>query len=165
MNETHFIEIDMDGVTVALREHVLEVTGFDMDKLDNDVIRKLFWKDVFTPEWFLHAKPKSDALILVDFCVANFRRVKFLTAIPHSAPHYAIESMTNKIEWNRRNIKHPLPTTFGPFSQDKQKHCLNDKHVLIDDMHSNIAEWGGRGGIAILHENADKTIHELKKLL
>lgn len=166
MNDIHFINIDMDGVTVALAQHVFKVTGINMDSLHDEQARRLFWEDTFDPKWFRDAPPTEDAFVLIDFCKNNFRHLRFLTAIPHSTHTSLIPaSMTNKILMVQENFGIKIPVTFGPFSQDKHLHCHGPRSVLIDDMENNILDWGKKGGIAIHHTSAESSIEQLKKLL
>ena len=50
----------------------------------------------------------------------------------------------------------------------KQKHTvkpnLNKFDILIDDKPSTIDRWNAAGGTAILYQNADQVINDLKEL-
>lgn len=95
--------------------------------------------------------------------------VKILTAIPHNNDMF--DCFHDKIDWmNEHYGQHGFRVHFGPYSQDKQRHCTSSEDILVDDRTSNCEQWRQAGGLAIqVRENAyrqalidlEKIFHEL----
>lgn len=158
------LRIDMDGVQVNLFGHISNVLGKDYFSLSDDEKHRV-WKEQFHPDWFLYASPFDDTKMLMEFCTKNFYNLASLTGLPRSHPHYAVESMHNKLVWSNAYNGHHHPVTFGPFAHDKHKHCGGPNFILIDDLEDNIIEWRNAGGFAIHHINAVDTLERLEEFL
>lgn len=69
----------------------------------------------------------------------------FLTAIPHyNDIHWAF---WDKMMWAQERYP-DIPVHFGPYSQDKQKHC-QPGDILVDDRPDNCENWIRVGGVAV----------------
>jgi hypothetical protein len=93
--------------------------------------------------------PSADDLVAV---ARKFRDelgygLVFLTAIPHN--NDVPWTFHDKMLWARDNYE-DIPVHFGPYSQDKHKHCTCPDDVLIDDRHDNCMDWAKAGGTAII---------------
>jgi len=163
-NVTHEICIDMDGPTVDLDGYFERLFGTSLWNMTVEEKHR-HWDEMFEPEWFLEAPMKHDFPVLIKFILDNFTHVRFLTALPHRRKDKAWQSMVTKIAWIHRHVGHRIPVTFGPYAEDKQKHCGGPTFVLIDDRKMNIEQWGAAGGIAIYHTSALETIEALAQYL
>lgn len=161
MNKRTHIKLDMDGVLVDLDGYFLNQFGETLHDMTQDE-RELHWDEKFTVDWFINAPPMPDAFDLLDYCRNNYANVSILTALPHRRRDQAWQSMEAKIAWVHKYIGHEIPVTFGPYSEDKKKHCAGKDFVLIDDMQRNIKQWKNEGGYGIHHVNTEQTIYELK---
>lgn len=76
-------------------------------------------------------------------------------------------SKEDKMVWIKANLK-PLPHRIHILRRsEKQMFATKGDgipNVLIDDWSKNIVEWKAKGGIGILHRNAETTIATLKNL-
>jgi 5'(3')-deoxyribonucleotidase len=69
----------------------------------------------------------------------------FLTAIPHyNDVHWAF---WDKMLWAQERYP-DIPVHFGPYSEDKKKHCIAGD-ILVDDRPDNCQSWKEAGGVAI----------------
>lgn len=69
----------------------------------------------------------------------------FLTAIPHyNDVHWAF---WDKMLWAQERYP-DIPVHFGPYSEDKKKHCIAGD-ILVDDRIDNCEGWREAGGVAI----------------
>jgi len=80
-------------------------------------------------------------------------------------PVELLSSTTNKerkADWIKSTFKLPPPVTFR---RSFDKHEFSEPGaVLIDNKPETIESWEEKGGIGILHKNADDTIKQLQKL-
>jgi len=77
--------------------------------------------------------------------------VSILTAVPRE-PHMPW-AFQDKMDWMR--ARWPLyPVRFGPYAEDKQRHCTPGD-ILIDDKLSNCEQWQAQGGWAIHYQAGD----------
>jgi hypothetical protein len=111
------------------------------------------WQELKRNSRFYRDLPiKEGAHELVDFCrnaVANGLAddLCFLTALPHNNDmQYAA---WDKVLWAIERFER-IPVLFGPYSNDKHKHC-QPGDILIDDRTSNCAEWTQAGGHAHIY--------------
>jgi 5'(3')-deoxyribonucleotidase len=69
----------------------------------------------------------------------------FLTAIPHyNDVHWAF---WDKMLWAQERYP-DIPVHFGPYSEDKKKHCIAGD-ILVDDRPDNCQSWKEAKGVAI----------------
>lgn len=76
-------------------------------------------------------------------------------------------SKEDKMVWIKKHLN-PLPTRIHILLRAQKQNYAVQKdgtpNILIDDMAQNISEWKAKGGIGILHRNAETTIGRLKQL-
>jgi 5'(3')-deoxyribonucleotidase len=151
------VYLDMDGVLADMEQGYLNA----LDKVfDSD------WGSL-PEDFFLHLPPMKDADFLVE-SVFNLSReydfeVAVLTAIPRRRHfHRAAE---DKATWIFRNYPQITEFLIGPYAIDKQDHCRGKTDILIDDSPLNYAQWRAKGGTAIYHESAAKSLDELVQAL
>lgn len=77
-----------------------------------------------------------------------------------SAPTKEQSSIDGKKEW----LKKHLPNIPYILESEKQIYADEDS-ILIDDRIKNIRKWREKGGIGILHKNAEDTISQLEKIM
>jgi hypothetical protein len=70
---------------------------------------------------------------------------------------------THKMNWLRENDIDFEPI-FVPGKRFKKIYAAPDS-ILVDDTKKNYYDWVANGGIGILHENWEKTINSLEKIL
>ena len=145
------IYLDMDDVVAdwmtTAREMVQRNWNYGERIPDSD------WKKLQTRQRFYRDLPKKPgADELVQWCRDYRDRTGcglfFLTALPHdyTMPYAA----SDKVWWAHE--RYPDVTVFfGPFSQDKWRHC-REGDVLIDDRTSNCEEWRNAGGLSHIYK-------------
>ena len=106
----------------------------------------------------------EDARDLVSFVekVAKVHHysVGILTALPKMKVVPKAEQ--HKKEWLAKYFPQLLVDfNIGPYAVNKQEFC-QEGYILIDDSVKNIPQWNAKGGIGILHKNANSTIRKLK---
>lgn len=160
------IHIDLDNVVADFEAHYFALTG-------------VRWADV--PEaatrWALLAGKEKHFFLDMPVCPggvefvqevtalgqANGLEVRFLTAVPRLMRFPDAEP--EKLQWVREKLGSDLEVAYGPFAQDKQKHC-QPRDILIDDNHLNIEQWHAAGGFGILHKNdLPESLCQLRNLL
>lgn len=91
--------------------------------------------------------------------------VKILTAIPHDNDMH--EAFHDKIDWiNQHYGDQGFRVHFGPYSEDKQRHCSGLDDILVDDRTSNCREWRRAGGtsIQVRKDHYTDALEELEQL-
>lgn len=147
---TTTLYLDMDGVVADWVKGTAEIVGYDL--LDpNARYPAQDWQKILNSERLFLTLPKmphADQLVSV---ARKFRdqlgwNLMFLTAIPHyNDVHWAF---WDKVLWAQQYYP-DIPVHFGPYSEDKQKHC-RPGDVLVDDRPDNCARWRAAGGTSIL---------------
>lgn len=97
---------------------------------------------------------KPGANELVQYCRDKVDQgfadsLQFLTALPHD--HSMPWAAYDKVHWGDTHFP-GIPVFLGPFSHDKWRHC-QPGDILIDDRHSNCAEWRSQDGLAHEYRN------------
>lgn len=77
-----------------------------------------------------------------------------------SAPSKKPASRLGKRLWVKNNIP---GTPLILASADKKQNYSGRNKILIDDRPDNVDQWRSKGGIGILHTNAQNTIKQLKQ--
>jgi len=155
------IFLDMDGVVADFDAYAKEILGYSTPggkryPLDD-------WAKISAnPRFYRHLEVCAGADLLVNCAWALAKRhsydVKFLTAIPRA--NDVPWCFNDKVEWAQQCFP-GIPVWFGPYSNDKYKHC-QPGDVLIDDRDDNVNEWTAAGGIGILHQgNVGATLKTL----
>ena len=172
------IFLDMDGVLT------------DFDKRFKDISRNI---DNLSIEDFLEKHGKEKTWDIIDRegvewwsnmeWIEGGRKlweyVEEFKPIILSAPSRHKNSFIGKKIWVNENLKlgienptrSPKINKWNPESRmilnsDKYRFSYRFKNsILIDDTEKKIRDWEYSGGIGILHENADQTISQLKKII
>ena len=123
------------------------------------LIRRYMYKLIADdPEHWANLPPMPDAMQLWNY-ISRYNP-NILTAPMDKG------SEKGKTWWIINNLN-PAPKEIF-MSHDKFKWAVDQNgrpNVLIDDFEINVKPWRAKGGIAILHTSAEKTIYELEALL
>ena len=154
------IYLDMDDVVADFKEYANRVLRSKQIEERWDQAEWARLKD--NPRLYRDLQLTPEADQLVEYCRAvrdqKGWELKFLTAIPgnNDLPW----AFYDKMQWADRNFP-DIPVMFGPYSNDKYKHC-KPSDILIDDRTSNMTEWRAVGGIGIQHRgDIELTLAEL----
>lgn len=143
------IYLDMDGVVADWTEGVAQFIGY---RLDDPLIKypDVDWQKIRSNMRLFRDLPKmAQADQMVDLA-RKFRddlgfELIFLTAIPHyNDVHWAF---WDKMLWAQERYP-DIPVHFGPYSEDKKKHCIAGD-ILVDDRIDNCSSWTEAGGISV----------------
>ena len=147
--------LDQDGVLADFDARKREVFGTDHvpDGILWNVINKYF------PKYFEELLPMGGMRQLWDFC-RSFNPT-ILTAIPKININQIDEQ---KRQWVWHWLGEEVPMIFCR-RIEKQNYCTGPDCVLIDDNHKNCKEWRDKGGKAIQHVSAEKSIVHLKHFI
>ena len=144
------IYLDMDDVVAAWQDRAQEILKLRVAK-DSDRIPQKEWDKLKEDLRFYRDLPLMEgAHELVGMCKSYIARnpqyhLRFLTALPQD---YSMPlAVYDKVWWAHERFP-DIPVTIGPFSYDKWRHCKTPGDILIDDRHSNCAEWTAAGGVA-----------------
>lgn len=144
--------LDLDGVMVDFDKRKYQMKMHYAN--DNEM-----WAEIDKhPHWFLSLEAMPDAMELWKFLEPY--QPTILTAIPRTAQKE--HAADDKREWVKRNLSSTVKviTCYGI---EKQLYS-HPRGILIDDMGRNIGQWINKGGIGVLHKNAEQTIALLKEL-
>ena len=139
----------MDGVVADWVKGAAEIVGYDLTD-PNQHYPDHDWQKIRNCERMFLNLPKmhgADELVTV---ARKFRdeldwQLMFLTAVPHyNDIHWAF---WDKIIWAQSRYS-DIPVHFGPYAEDKQKHCRAGD-ILVDDRPDNCERWRDAGGRAI----------------
>lgn len=159
--------LDMDGVVADWAAGVEQIVGYRI----NDP--KVFfppedWEKIRSSGRLFKDLPKmqqADQLVNLARQLRDRHewQLLFLTAVPHyNDIHWAF---WDKMLWAQEYYP-DIPVHFGPYSSDKEKHCLPGD-VLIDDRPDNCKQWTDKGGRAIhvKYDDYNSALLELEQLL
>jgi hypothetical protein len=155
------IYCDLDGVLVDLAGKMSEIYNTN---LTNGSFIDHFYKlmnSLSTPErldFWISLDETNDGMDLWNFIK------KFNPTILTSCSSMAVACVGKK-KWCSNHLDVPSRRVICvPRSSSKQNHARPNR-ILIDDLESNISEWETKGGIGILHKNANTTLKILKNIL
>ncbi len=148
------IYLDMDDVVADWHTAAQEFLKMRWDK-DNERIPQEDWDRIkHNSRFYLDLPLKDGAHELVQFCrdavdSGVVESLAFLTALPHdySMPYAA----QDKVWWAHKHFT-GIPVFFGPFSNDKYRHCRKGD-ILIDDRTTNCVEWRDAGGHSFIYRD------------
>ena len=156
------VYVDMDGVLADFDRGFYEITGISTDNLADDEL----WAriDAYGKAKFFSELPWMDGgKEMWNFITENFLDVKILSALGKSDK---IDKQTTqgKTAW----LRHHLPSLHSGDiilvdNKHRKRHYSKPGDIIIDDTPVVIQEWVKKGGIGILHENAQNTISHLKR--
>ena len=147
------IFLDMDDVVADWMDSAQSYLNMRWDRGERIPVED--WNRIKDNDrFYLYLPLKEHAHDLVDYCKDLVQHGKaddlfFLSALPHdySMPYAA----QDKVWWAHKYFP-SIPVFLGPFSHDKWRHC-QPGDILIDDRHSNCAEWRSQGGLAHEYRN------------
>ena len=146
-NKTFYL--DMDGVVADWVAGAAKIVGYELSDP----------KAYYPPEDWVKIRDNQRMFLDLpkmkhaDKMVALARKFRdelgynlmFLTAVPHyNDVHWAF---WDKMLWVQKYYP-DIPVHFGPYSQDKQKHC-RPGDILVDDRPDNCENWTRVGGVAV----------------
>jgi len=164
-DENYYIYLDMDGVVADFDKRFEDLSGMmpqayvDKNGLD------AFWD-------LIDEKHKVAFWRGIELMPGAEKLVNFVEQYPFemlTAPSIKKQSVIGKGLW----VKDKVGTLYSTkpkvtYRSAKQKHTVKPNltkfDILIDDKASTIDRWNGAGGTAILYQNADQVINDLKKL-
>lgn len=159
------IYLDMDGVVADWVAEVEKIIGY---RLTDPSVRypAVDWEKIRGHIRIFRDMPKMPQADEMVNLARKFRddlgyQLLFLTAIPHyNDVHWAFY---DKMVWAQE--KYPdIPVHFGPYSEDKKKHCIPGD-ILVDDRKDNCEGWTEAGGIAVrVTADYQKALNELEDL-
>lgn len=145
---TNKFYLDMDGVVADWVSNAANLIGRRIT--DPSVMySNLEWARLRSdPHIFRHLPLMPRCLELV-YLARQYRDIlgwelNFLTAIPHN--NDVPWTFHDKFLWVQERFS-DIPVHFGPYSEDKQKHCTPGD-ILVDDRWDNCEQWRSKGGIA-----------------
>lgn len=155
--------LDSDGVLADFASYAMKHYGVLPDGMEGKE-KKEFWKwvqhhnDNVEP-FFLNLPKMVDADKLLNYCLCTFKHVKILTATGHMPK----DVKQQKIAWYEKYYPHMEVITVRK-SENKAEY-VTEGAILIDDRSKSIDPWVARGGIGILHTDANSTITMLSKII
>ena len=160
--DDYHIYVDLDGVLANLQDYIEEVIGEPVrtapngsDWIDSDRI----WKELrrLDEPDFSQLELLPDAMTLWEYVLPHNPNI--LTATGHPAER----NDKQKRQWVEEMLTGYDKIYTVVASRNKAKFAWPDA-VLIDDRMKSIGPWREKGGIGILHKNAEDTIDQLKEL-
>lgn len=158
--------LDMDGVVADWNAGVGDFIGYRL----NDPTARYSpedWEKIRNHQRIFRQLPKMPRADDMVNLARRFRdelgyELLFLTAIPHyNDIHWAF---WDKVLWAQERYS-DIPVHFGPYSEDKQKHC-KPGDILVDDRFDNCEQWKRAGGTSIrVTSNYQQAIDSLEELL
>ena len=156
--------LDMDGVIADWNAGVGDFIGY---RLNDPKARypEADWEKIRTHQRVFRDLPKMSRADDIVNLARNFRdqlgyELLFLTAIPHYNDIFW--EFYDKVLWAQERYP-DIPVHFGPYSEDKQKHC-KPGDILVDDRYDNCDNWESVGGIAIRVTAQDKAVNDITEL-
>lgn len=166
MNKPTF-NLDMDGVVADWTAGAANIVGYRIDN-PNQLYPEADWHKIRNHKHMFRELPLMRGAHELVKIARRFRdelgyELVFLTAIPHY--NDVRWAFWDKMLWAQSNFP-DIPVHFGPYSKDKQTHCIPGD-ILVDDRTDNCEEWVAKGGVAVNvkpNKVADATV-ELESML
>jgi len=157
----YVIHVDMDGVLANLLKFMEDLTGHTLK--DNDDYDQEAWNK-------FHNHMRDGNKTFEDFEMLPDAQKLWDYVVPYK-PHILSATGTNlvsevqkqKTAWIKEHLTGYDQIYLPDKSRDKAKYAWPDA-VLIDDRMKSIGPWREKGGIGILHKNAEDSIQQLKEL-
>lgn len=145
--------VDLDGVLADFDSFYYKTFGYIPNRTD----KKVHWGKIKNHKNFYYNLPlMQDAMQLWEY-VSRYNPT-ILTGIPYSID----EAVQNKKDWIKKYFG-DVPVICC-YSKDKSNYC-QPGDIIVDDYDKYRQKWLDKGGIWILHTNAEKSIRELKEVL
>jgi len=155
------IYCDLDGILVDFATPQKELTGgLDYETASKELGHAEVWRRINAGgiDWWSNLKWLSDGRKLWEYLKDKNPIILSAGAISMTGDR----AEKGKTIWCHRELGSNIEVIIAHRSKDK-KYWAAPNHLLIDDMEENIRDWRSRGGIGILHRNADQTILELRE--
>lgn len=141
--------LDLDGVVADWITGVAKIVGYELSD-PNAYYPPEDWIKIRDNQRMFLELPKMKHADEMVALARKFRdelgyELVFLTAIPHYNDIHWV--FWDKMSWVQKYYP-DIPVHFGPYSQDKQKHC-KPGDILVDDRPDNCDQWTQAGGIAV----------------
>ena len=161
----YYIYLDMDGVVADFDKRFNDLSGMMPQEYVNKNGLNDFWD-------LIDEKHKVSFWRGIELMPGAQKLVKYIEQHPFemlTAPSIKKQSIIGKGLW----VKDKIGTLYSTkpkvtYRSAKQKHTVKPNltkfDILIDDKGSTIDRWNAAGGTAILYQNADQVINDLKKL-
>ena len=161
----YYIYLDMDGVVADFDKRFEDLSGMMPQSYVDKNGLKAFWD-------LIDEKHKVAFWRGIEIMPGAEKLVSYVEQHPFemlTAPSIKKQSIIGKGLW----IKDKVGILYSTkpkvtYRSAKQKHTVKPNltkfDILIDDKGSTIDNWNAAGGTAILYQNADQVINDLKKL-
>lgn len=157
------IYFDMDGVLTDFDGAVETLCGIQRRSQEASTPEQddLLWERVRNvPHFFYRLEPLPGAVEMFRRVYEKFGdRVEILTGIPKER-RGIVTAAQDKREWVKQYLSDTVVVN-TVYKAEKPSFCRHAGDVLVDDLRPTIRTWNDRGGIGILHENAEKTMNIL----
>ncbi len=161
----YYIYLDMDGVVADFDKRFNDLSGMmPQDYVDKNGLNA-FWD-------LIDEKHKVAFWRGIELMPGAEKLVRYIEQHPFemlTAPSIKKQSVIGKGLWVKDKVGILYSTKPKvTYRSAKQKHTVKPNltkfDILIDDKGSTIDRWSAAGGTAILYQNADQVINDLKKL-
>lgn len=140
--------LDMDGVVADWVENAAQVIG---RRITDPMVMysREEWDSLRADAHIFRNLPMMPRCLELVALARQYRDVLgwelvFLTAIPHN--NDVPWTFHDKMKWAEERFA-DIPVHFGPYSEDKHKHCrVGD--ILVDDRYDNCEQWTAAGGLS-----------------
>ena len=161
----YYIYLDMDGVVADFDKRFNDLSGMMPQDYVNKNGLNAFWD-------LIDEKHKVAFWRGIELMPGAEKLVRYIEQHPFemlTAPSIKKQSVIGKGLWVKDKVGILYSTKPKvTYRSAKQKHTvkpnLTEFDILIDDKGSTIDRWSAAGGTAILYQNADQVINDLKKL-
>ena len=151
--------LDMDGVVADWVENAARVIG---RRITDPMVMysREEWDSLRNDAHIFRNLPMMPRCLELVALARQYREVlgwelNFLTAIPHN--NDVPWTFHDKMKWAEERFS-DIPVHFGPYSEDKHKHC-SAGDILVDDRYDNCEQWTAAGGLAFkVGKNLDSAI-------
>ena len=151
--------LDMDGVVADWVENAARVIG---RRITDPMVMysREEWDSLRNDAHIFRNLPMMPRCLELVALARQYRdalgwELNFLTAIPHN--NDVPWTFHDKMKWAEERFS-DIPVHFGPYSEDKHKHC-SAGDILVDDRYDNCEQWTAAGGLAFkVGKNLDSAI-------
>lgn len=154
------IYLDMDGVLANFDKSAARQMNTDnIYKYEFVYGTEAFWFAINQdPDFWLTMELMPDAAVLLNAVWHKRPDLKVLTALPKKNTE---RTKSLKEAWIHTNIGDI--EVVSCFTPDKRNYC-QPGDVLVDDRNIQAEPWVAKGGVFILHHNADNTVKQMLEL-
>lgn len=152
--------VDCDGVLADFDKRAIEILGHRPRDFEGKEGADAMWEQIDAyPDFFYSLEPLADAHYLWNSIIERGHDPIVLTGTPRWTNKKMRSPTEQKVAWVQKHFGHDKVITCK--SKDKCLHMEQPGDVLIDDWHKYIPQWEAKGGVFILHENAEKSLRAL----